>query len=510
VADQSGPPVLFHVSYLPLNGFKWFGDGDLLFADQSIRFTAQRSRPFWFPKLTHQEFPLNSIADVELLDTQVRLKVQTPDEEPRTLVLRAVNPAQAKEITHRLPSIKSASFVPVLAERAAFESALRLVTPHTPVTFTLIAANLLMFAVATVLGGGLIKTNPEVMIGLGTDYTPLTFGGQWWRLLSSIFLHFGLLHVAFNMWALYINGIIAERIFGNLRFLFIYLVAGLAGSITSLLWHPIVNGAGASGAIFGVLGALIAFYVKKERGIPASVIKAQLTISGIFVIYSLLNAARYQGIDNAAHIGGLVAGFAMGFVLARPLEADRNTKSWTLQWATAFGLTGVAIAILFHLIVTGGLVPRLAHDNHGHPIPLAGLSPPIRALGGFKLGMTSAEILKAKGVPLVQEKTAWVYNSIDSTHDAVLTVFFASNNQSDVGPVYAIEFTGRDRGSAPPEIPYLNALNSSEIISKYGEPTSRTKQEATEFLWFRNGVYVGLHNDRIYRYGIFNLAAQRD
>lgn len=139
-----------------------------------------------------------------------------------------------------------------------------------------------MFIIATVLGGGLIKVNPDVMIGLGTDYTPLTLGGQWWRLLTSVFLHFGLLHVAFNMLALYVNGLMAERIFGSVRYLVIYLVAGLAGSVASLLWHPVVNGAGASGAIFGILGALLAFFVKREGGVPASVIKAQRNSAMIF------------------------------------------------------------------------------------------------------------------------------------------------------------------------------------------------------------------------------------
>jgi rhomboid protease GluP len=158
------------------------------------------------------------------------------------------------------------------------------------------------------------------MIRLGTDYTPLTLAGRWWRLLTSTFLHFGLFHIALNMWALYVNGRVAERIFGSLRYLVIYLVAGLSGSVASLLWHPIVNGAGASGAIFGVLGAMIAFFVKREGGVPASVFKTQLTSVSVFVAYSLLNAARYQGIDNAAHMGGLVGGFVLGFILSRPLE----------------------------------------------------------------------------------------------------------------------------------------------------------------------------------------------
>jgi rhomboid protease GluP len=228
----------------------------------------------------------------------------------------------------------------IKTEVANFTAALAALTPRPFVTPALIGVNVMMFVIATALGGGLIKVNPEVMIGLGTNYNPLTLGGQWWRLLTSVFLHFGLLHLAFNMLALYVNGLMAERIFGSLRYLVIYLVAGLAGSVTSLLWHPIVNGAGASGAIFGLLGALLAFFVKQRGGVPASVVRAQRNSAVIFIAYNLLNG-MHQGIDNAAHLGGVFAGFAMGFLLSRPLLPDRNQRSWSRQWAVAAGVASV-------------------------------------------------------------------------------------------------------------------------------------------------------------------------
>jgi len=506
--DQPEPPVLYYVSYIPPNSFKWVGNGDLVFCDQLIRLTAQRRRPFWFPTPIHQDFAINSILDVEHIDSRVRLGILAPGEKTRNVTLRAVSSAEAAKIAGILPNSKSATFVPLLAERAAFESALPLVTPQAPVTPALIVINLIMFLIATALGGGLFNVNPEVMIRLGTDFTPLTLGGQWWRLVTSIFLHFGFFHVALNMWALYVNGRVAERIFGNLPFLFIYLVAGVSGSVTSLLWHPFVNGAGASGAIFGVLGALLAFFARRDRGIPASVIKAQLTSTGIFVAYSLLNAARFQGIDNAAHIGGLISGFVMGFILARPLDADRNTKPWTVQWASAIGLTSAAAAAIGYFLATGTLAPRSAHDINGRPVPLAALIP-IQTLGGFKLGMSSEDILKTKGSPIKRYDSFWVFNSIDSSHDGVLTVFFSPGSQREIGLARAIEFTGHDQTSAPPEMPYLNSLKPSDVIFKYGEPIRRTDTEGTAFLWFRNGVYIGAWGDKVYRYGIFDLAALR-
>jgi membrane associated rhomboid family serine protease len=510
IAQLADSPSLFYVSYAPANSLRWYGSGDVVIAESKARFTAQQRRPFWLPKTLERDFALNSIVNVERFDATVRLEIIEPEKKPCKLQFVTVNAEAAESIAKMLPGTKTGSFTPVLAEGAAFNSALMTVTPNTPVTLALIAVNVVMFLVVTALGGGLFKVDPEVMIRFGTDYTPLTLAGQWWRLLTSIFLHFGLFHIALNMWALYVNGRVAERIFGSLRYLAIYLVAGLSGSVASLLWHPIVNGAGASGAIFGVLGAMIAFFLKREGGVPASVIKAQLTSVSVFVAYSLLNAARYQGIDNAAHVGGLVGGFVLGFILSRPLEAARDLKRWTKQWATALGLVCVASLVIAHLFATGALVPRLAHDVRGNAVPLAALGPPIHSLGGIRLDMTSDEVLKEKGRPILQDNSSWVYNSVDSKHDGVLTVFFSHPNNSERGAVLAIEFTGHDQTSAPAEMPYLNSLNSTDVILKYGEPASRRPTpEGTTFLWFRNGIYIGTRNDKVYRYGIFDLAQLR-
>ena len=102
----------------------------------------------------------------------------------------------------------------------------------------------------------------------------------------------------------------------------LYLFAGLSGSLTSLYWHPNLNSAGASGAIFGVLGGLFAFMVNPKTRIPASVAAVHRKSAVVFILYNLFNGFAHAGIDNAAHIGGLVAGFAMGWMLARPVEIE--------------------------------------------------------------------------------------------------------------------------------------------------------------------------------------------
>lgn len=151
--------------------------------------------------------------DVETAGESVVFAIGTEEGAARRVHFLAVNSAAAQSLSQLLPATKTAEYV----ESAAFQATLSQLKPQTPVTHGLIFLNLLIFAITVVLGGGLIKADPEVMIRLGTDYTPLTLGGERWRLLSSIFLHFGALHVGFNMWALYSNGPLAERVFGHAR-----------------------------------------------------------------------------------------------------------------------------------------------------------------------------------------------------------------------------------------------------------------------------------------------------
>jgi len=147
--------------------------------------------------------------------------------------------------------------------------------------------------------------------------------GQWWRLFTATFIHFGILHLALNMWALYLTGLTTERLYGSARFALLYVFAGLTGSIASLLWNPMVNSAGASGAIFGVYGGLLAFAILPRNGVPPAVMTEQRNSTLVFAAYNLIYGASHAGIDNAAHVGGLLGGFLIGLALARPLDDRR-------------------------------------------------------------------------------------------------------------------------------------------------------------------------------------------
>jgi membrane associated rhomboid family serine protease len=370
-----------------------------------------------------------------------------------------------------------------MAEYQGFHQSLRDITPRTPVTQALVAANVLVFIVAVALGAGLITPDPRIMIQLGTNFGPLTLDGQWWRLLTSMFLHFGLIHIAFNMLALYVNGSVAERIFGSLRYLVIYLVAGLCGSVASLLWHSQVNSAGASGAIFGVLGSMIAFYMRKEGGVPPSEMKAQLNSAGLFVFYNLVLGASAQ-IDNAAHIGGLAGGFVMGFLLSRPLQADRASKNWNRQWLMALLVVALAGATLSYFVA--------------HKANVA-----VRTFAGLKLGTPVEKLIQLKGQPIQRQGAAWIYSVGASEDQGVVSAILTSETK---GSVRAVLYDG-DKASAPPELPYLRGMSKDEVIKRYGRIlATKDGQDGSAWVIFENGVGVYMAHAVVRSYGIYDTA----
>ena len=201
-----------------------------------------------------------------------------------------------------------------------FLQRLNAATPRAVVTPALLAINIGIFLVMAALGIRVLGGRPDEYLRFGANFAPLTTGGEWWRLVTSTFVHFGVVHLAINMWALWDAGRLTERLFGNVGFAALYLFAGVAGGSASLLWNQQVIGVGASGAVFGVFGALLAYMTVQRGSIPANVINRLRASSSVFVVYSLLYGFTQAGIDNAAHLGGLVGGFATGLILARPLD----------------------------------------------------------------------------------------------------------------------------------------------------------------------------------------------
>jgi rhomboid protease GluP len=193
--------------------------------------------------------------------------------------------------------------------------------PDGPVTQALIGVLILVFVATVLLGGGLMLGEPRVLLVLGSNFGPLTLRGEWWRLFASMFLHSGVIHLAFNAMALWQLGPLAERLYGRWHYLLLYLTAGVGGGFASLLWHPDANTVGASGAIFGLIGGLLAFVSRKDLGVPLQAIhylrRSLLSYGGV----SLAMGFAIPMVNNAAHVGGLITGYVAGLALARPIDA---------------------------------------------------------------------------------------------------------------------------------------------------------------------------------------------
>ncbi len=218
--------------------------------------------------------------------------------------------------------------------------------PSFPITIALIAASVLVFAVMVLRGVSAIAPTPQQAIAFGADFGPLTLGGEWWRLLTSMFVHFGFIHLGLNMWCLWNLGRAAEQLLGRFSYLLAYLGSGIFGSIASVYWHPRVAGAGASGAIFGLAGVLVSFVYLKKTPAHLQINRKMLSSLGSFIAYNLLFGAAIPGISNAAHIGGLVMGLVVGALLpsASADEPSRRSRLSLVVAITAIVLIVSAVA----------------------------------------------------------------------------------------------------------------------------------------------------------------------
>jgi membrane associated rhomboid family serine protease len=215
------------------------------------------------------------------------------------------------------------------------------------VTWIIIGINVLMFLVTiAVADGG--KITPAIAIRLGANAGVYSLRGDWWRLWTSTFIHFGFIHVAVNMVALWQCGRMVEALYGRVRFVIIYLAAGGFGSLLSALVHIQTASAGASGAIFGLYGALLSFSMHRGALVYGDVFKRIRASAIVFCLFNLVNGFAHTGIDNAAHLGGLAGGLIAGALLRRPIIRGCPVKE---HWARPAVITTAALYLTLSLPV---------------------------------------------------------------------------------------------------------------------------------------------------------------
>ena len=180
------------------------------------------------------------------------------------------------------------------------------------ITYVLIGLIAIVFVLETVLGG---STDLTTLERLGAQVNSQVASGDYWRLLASMFLHIGLTHIGFNGWALFSLGREVEAFYGSARFTALYLLSGLFGSLAYYLLGPDVLSAGASGAVFGLVGAEIAYFLR-NRGLFGALGRQRLGNLATLVGVNLVLGFTIPGVNNIAHLGGLLGGAALGCVLA--------------------------------------------------------------------------------------------------------------------------------------------------------------------------------------------------
>jgi membrane associated rhomboid family serine protease/cytochrome c-type biogenesis protein CcmH/NrfG len=205
-------------------------------------------------------------------------------------------------------------------------------------TQVLFGANIAVFLATALASGSPLNISGEVSVHYGANFGPYTLSGQWWRLLTYMFLHGGAMHIFFNMWCLWDLGRLCESLYGRWTFAATYLITGVSGGLASVAWNPGVLSVGASGAIFGLAGALIASFYLGEFSLPRVAISGTLRSLVIFAVFNLGFGQLFGGIDNACHIGGLVSGLILGALIAR-----LSPQPVALRRATVVGVVALAV-----------------------------------------------------------------------------------------------------------------------------------------------------------------------
>jgi len=266
----------------------------------------------------------------ERLGTALARFLETMNTADRRGTIPSVNevaPDLAARIPRVLPAVvrltkQGRSFSQDLSQ---FRSALESATKRPVATPIFILACVAVFAVMVASGVPVLKPTAAALRDWGAnDGSRVVLRGEYWRLISSVFIHGGLIHLALNMWSLLVIGPLVERFYGNISFAVVYLAAGVGGAIASVAASPVRIGVGASGAICGVLGALVAFLITHRRSIPASLLKSLGTnVLGIIILMVILGRI-VPNIDQQAHFGGLATGFVSGLLLYRSWPVVRS------------------------------------------------------------------------------------------------------------------------------------------------------------------------------------------
>lgn len=227
----------------------------------------------------------------------------------------------------------------------AFANRRRALARQPWVSYALVLVNVVIWLLTLASGAALLQAPADQMLVWGGNAASEVQRGDWWRLLSAVFLHSGLMHLAMNMAALLCAGPTVERVYGSRRFLLLYLGAGLAGSALSLHFSAQhATAVGASGAVFGVAGALLVAALRHRRFLPTMLSFYTLGGIGLLLLDAMLRGFGSERVDNAAHVGGLLAGCLLALILPERISGRHDSGQTRLRTVAA-GATALAVTV---------------------------------------------------------------------------------------------------------------------------------------------------------------------
>ena len=417
----SEPPleVSYPIAYRLFTGtiynrdFKGKGTLTIRASGPAYIFQGQRTGMFSGPPI-NLELAADEIWNVAVKGRRVSFKTAWGEAGKKGLpfVFFCEDDATAQLVASLLPTQLDPDFVATHEFTTRLNALADAQSPWTSATNLIIALNALVFVIMGLLGAGWITVDSMMPYFLyGANNGAATTDGEWWRLLTSMFVHYGLIHLLLNMWALYQAGHFLEKLQGRALYTLTYLGSGLAGGILSIAWHGDKTwSAGASGAIFGVYGAILGYMLREKQGLPPGVYKPMMKSTLGFAAYNLFYGMR-AGVDNSAHLGGLVGGFALGWLLALPV--DREARLGRTRQKLQLGLGALAVMVAAGVFLT----PRFnysvadelkwdAVEKDFGPKESEFLEHHQKALPGLKRGSNGpahAEWMAANLVPLYEQ-----------------------------------------------------------------------------------------------------------
>ncbi len=311
-----------------------------------------------------------------------------------------------------------------------------------PATASYLLAIVAIHLAVTVTGGS--ESFPN-LIRWGALAAPRVQAGEYWRLITPIFLHGGFLHLAFNSFALYQLGPLCEHLFGSARFAFLFLLCGIGGSLLSITVNADAVSVGASGAIFGLAGLLLATSLKKPVQLSSLFRRSILQSMLPFVGYNLFIGFTLPGIDNFGHIGGLLAGGLLGFLLlpgerAAPIRfiyllCTLLTLGWAgaSQWTAAQPMVPQAIAAdVEYFLDLHRRMNQFVHDLDGMNIyrPTTDQLTPLIA----QMRALRQDTVTHFQLPELTAERATILATLDAMHEHLKTLAHAARHGTPIAP----------------------------------------------------------------------------